>query len=1005
MTSSLNSASSRISVPEGYTEIPLDWNDGTGDKLYVYINPNLTSQPIYIGSDENTKITDRQRVIQFTTTNSNSGSTLNSTAELTVIQSETVVSVDTNELYYSIDGGTEKLLTKFSNSEPFDINLPSSVGIGSSVSFKVYTLVTINGEPQYIQRYINNTYNSNKGNFDRALSVKVSHGVLTVSHTNPMAVTGTFGVQITNISIDSFTTDEGYLLPQIVNNELLVAGAPNMVQWRLSNLQVEYDPLILQASGETLTPNISFQATATYSSGFSQEPVTYTYQQYPYLFDVIDSTLSSNASFDDCNVVVSKATTVYGSNKEVARFKVTTQFTEIPLMGGQLTSEEIVVYQGPNIPESIVNLNLSLSTLSWMVPYSDGNTEVFWFNKSDVVASELPLPAGGVTNLDFHEVYLNFDITLSSGLTTSFILSKEGDSELYRWIPDVGAPTIEDLTVFDKWALNFMRSFGSSGVPSTLLTVASKGTTVSDETTVGTILLQMHNIDDSTTDWTFSNHLTVTQEANSFLPTTLVNSNIEYPDVPAKGGTINPSKVSLRIEGSFTSGSSSLVDIDVPSNNLNGTINQYLVTRYNLSVSVDELVSANEWEELSGKYSPFPVLSYPSCEPDDTTQYLSATRFMQDQTSWVIRVANTGTVLGYTDSCDIYRAPNRFVITKVDSVYFLEAFSNRTMPAIGGDITQDILKQFTLSVTGYFEENPNTSIPMDIFLNNAMDYPYTLVNGSSELFPLSKYTLNTRTLSDNYNSYRTSTSISEGIIGANLKTTSKEADVNFIDPGSIQLSLPILSDNDTSSVICAANSAVVASMSDVNIGGNQVVLAWGENTSHNYSDTNVPILYYQPAPGVSAYMQPGLGRVNGNPPQDNFDFNFTYRLNSSSIGYITITDFPAEGGSFVFRLYNAIRNLYNTLYVGNWNAALDKEDAEDNNNLALVTTSSNFSLDFVTRSIGFADGSYTMDTIPQVTIEPNTTGKSRSITVNIYNNNNTNAGRGSVITLDITQLG
>lgn len=1005
MTSSLNSASSRISVPEGYTEIPLDWNDGTGDKLYVYINPNLTSQPVYIGSDENTRITDRQRVIQFTTTNSNSGSTLNSTAELTVIQSESVVTADTNELYYSIDSGVETLLTQFSNSEPFDINLPSPVGMGSSVSFKVYTLVTINGEQQKIQRNINNTYNSNRGNFDRALSVKVSNGVLTVSHPNPMAVTGTFGVQITNISIDSLTTDEGYLLPQIVNNELLVAGAPNMVQWKLSNLQVEYDPLILQASGETLIPNISFQATSTYTSGFSQEPITYTYQQYPYLFDVIDSTLSSNASFDDCNVVVSEATTVYSSNKEVARFKVTTQFTEIPLMGGQLTSEEIVVYQGPNIPESIVNLNVSLSALSWMVPYSSGNAEIFWFNRSIEIASELPLPAGGVTNLNFYEVYLNFDITLSSGLTTSFILSKEGGSELHRWIPDVGAPTIEDLRAFDKWSLNLTRSFGSTAVPSTLLTVASKGTTVSDETTIGTILLQMYNTDDDTTDWRFTNSLTVTQQANSFLPDTLIDSNLEYPDVPATGGTINPSQVSLRIGGSFTSGSTSAVDIEVPSNNLNSSINQYLVTRYNLSVSVDELVSANEWEELSGEYSPFPVLSYPSCEPDDTTQYLSATRFMQDQTSWVIRVANTGTVLGYTDSINIYRSPNRFVITKVDNVYFLEAFSNRTMPAIGGDITQDILKQFTLSVTGYFEESPSTSIPMDIFLNNAMDYPYTLVNGSKELFPLSKYTLNTRTLSDNYNSYRTSTSISEGIIGANLKTTSKEADVNFIDPGSIQLSLPILSDNDTSSVICAANSAVASSMSDVNIGSNQVVLAWGENTSHNYSDTNVPILYYQPDSGVSAYMQPGLGRVNGNPPQDNFDFNFTYKLNSSSIGIINITDFPAEGGSFVFRLYNAISNLYNTLYVGNWNAALDKEDAEDNNNLALVTTSSNFSLDFVTRSIGFADGSYTLDTIPQITIEPNTTGKSRSITVNIYNNNNTNAGRGSVVTFDITQLG
>lgn len=1005
MTSSLNSASSRISVPEGYTEIPLDWNDGTGDKLYVYINPNLTSQPIYIGSDENNKITDRQRVIQFTTTNSNSGSTLNSTAELTVIQSESVVSADTNELYYSIDDGVETLLTQFSNSEPFDTNLISLVGIGSSVSFKVYTLVTINGEQQKIQRNINNTYNSNRGNFDRALSVKVSNGVLTVSHPNPMAVTGTFGVQITNISIDSLTTDEGYLLPQIANNELLVTGAPNMVQWKLSNLQVEYDPLILQASGETLIPNISFQATSTYSSGFSQEPVTYTYQQYPYLFDVIDSTLSSNASFDDCNVVVSEATTVYSSNKEVARFKVTTQFTEIPLMGGQLTSEEIVVYQSPNIPESIVNLNVSLSTLSWMVPYSEGNMEVFWFNKGSAVASELSLPAGGVTNLNFYEVYLNFDITLSSGLTTSFILSKEGGSELHRWIPDVGAPTIEDLTVFHKWSLNLMRSFGSAAVPSTLLTVASKGTTVSDETTLGTILLQMYNTDDDTTDWRFSNSLTVTQEANSFLPTTLVDSNIEYPDVPATGGTINPSKVSLRIEGSFTSGSSSSVDIEVPSNNLNGTINQHLVTRYNLSVSVNELVSANEWEELSGEYSSFPVLSYPSCEPDDMTQYLSATRFLQDQTSWVIRVANTGTILGYTDSCDIYRSPNRFIITKVDEVNFLKAFSNHTMPAIGGDLTQDIISEFAFTVTGYFEEMGSSShTQVEIYSNTGMDYTYTLVNGS-ELFPLSKYTLNLRTLSDDYDSYRTSTSISEGIIGANLKTTSKEADVNFLNPGSIQLSLPVLVDNDPDSVICLSTQVLESSLSEVNIGSSQSVLAWGENTSHNYSDTNVPILYYQPAPGVSAYMQPGLGRAGANPPQDNFDFNFTYRLSSSSIGYITITDFPASGGSFVFRLYNAIRNLFNTLYVSNWNAALDKEDAEDNNNLALVTTSSNFSLDFVTKSIGFADGSYTMDTIPQVTIESNTTGKSRSITVNIYNNNNTNAGRGSVIVFDITQLG
>lgn len=1010
MVASLKSLSTRISVPEGYQEIPLEWNDGTGDKLYVYINPNLTSQPVYIGSDENKLITDRQRVIQFTTTNNNSDNTLKSTASLTVIQSESVVTMDKNELYYSLNSGAEVLLATFSNTSPFEAVYPGTLPIGSSVSFKVYTYVTINGEQQKIQRSFNKSYTATRLNPSGVnLSNSVSGGILTATYTNPGSVTSVVGTQFTELTIDSMETESGYFLPGISNNSISIAGEQNIAVTTLSNLQVEYDPLVVSASGETLYPDASFEIETVYTSGWSSPSTTITYQDNPYAFTIVDSTLDDLASFSNCDLTIGMADTVYASNKERARFKIRTNWEGV----SQLTSSEIAVYQGPNVPESIVSLNQNQSKLSWMVPYPEGDTEVIWFDNTAGSTLELPLPASGVSNMGFYDVNLNFNIKLTSGVSANFVLSSSAGSGFYTWTAGSGAPTVEDFSgVFDKWVLNLFRSFGSAAVPSTLITVASKGTTISDETTLGTLVLQMYNTEKSTVDWTYSNQITVKQDPNKFTTTSISNVEVEYPEIPATGGTIEPTVFNVTLSGTYDSGSTAnsitvdlteddtyLTELDTIGGMSHCSVKMY--ENYGVRMFLDEIISSDPDEgdiNTSGlhtsTFDSFYFVYPPSATDSPRRVYCKATSFAQDDIGIDFYHKTNDEELYYIYA-KTRRAPNRYYVTSYSNVDFSSVFDEVSMPARGGDITQQIVDGFTCTVSGQFESGFSNSI--NLVGNKPSSSVITPVNEDGTMFSIYSFLLTPTIPSDDYTGYRVSTNILGGIKASTLTNTEKDASVNFINNIS-QVGLIISHTDETSTILSDIGNLVIVDQPNV-------PMAWEENVRHNYTDKNIPFIFYLNR--LTGVYNLGVNAIQYNMVSFEWYYDF-----SDNICNLHIINVPKTGADIYFGVYDKVTGFMNSGYAYNQSSLLSGANLQSPTDIALVISNSALTLGSSSIEFGTSTSSYYKMDVNKLTIAANNTGSPRhfgtsddSPGTNFYNNSSGTVGRGTVFTIYIEQLG
>lgn len=77
------------SIPEGYTTITIPWGDTEGN-IYIYMDPEKTSQEVYVGSDENLNPTQRSKDLVFRTNPVGASINQISRATLHLTQAESV---------------------------------------------------------------------------------------------------------------------------------------------------------------------------------------------------------------------------------------------------------------------------------------------------------------------------------------------------------------------------------------------------------------------------------------------------------------------------------------------------------------------------------------------------------------------------------------------------------------------------------------------------------------------------------------------------------------------------------------------------------------------------------------------------------------------------------------------------------------------------------------------------------------------------------------------------
>lgn len=77
------------SIPEGYTTITIPWGDTEGN-IYIYMDPEKTSQEVYVGSDENLNPTQRSKDLVFRTNPVEASINQISRATLHLTQAESV---------------------------------------------------------------------------------------------------------------------------------------------------------------------------------------------------------------------------------------------------------------------------------------------------------------------------------------------------------------------------------------------------------------------------------------------------------------------------------------------------------------------------------------------------------------------------------------------------------------------------------------------------------------------------------------------------------------------------------------------------------------------------------------------------------------------------------------------------------------------------------------------------------------------------------------------------
>ena len=1070
----LSNKSSRISTPEGYQEIPLGWGDG--ENIYVYMNPDLPSQPVYIGSDKNYKSTQRSKTIAFET-NNESGAT--SVANLNIIQAATVVNSIT--YYAEFTKGEEvtsqELNTTYTNSK----ELPLTTG-DTPIILRVYAIADIN-DGEEIKTYLQlNLITSALGsNISVARSSNdVTKAEITVkspasgSSDSLYVIIPTLETPMSPLDVDA---------PQM-RFPLMLIQAENTYEVSYQNFQVKInnetasDKYRVPLKGAQLNYVASYEEVRTYATG-SITKVTHNSTNNPEKFDIQwtpnpDSGASSDrVSLDGFTLDVTEKHEITAGVTTLGSITIDPLIkdTGISVFTGDVTQERNWI----NIIVNIIDVGEHSSFLWFYHDISEASEpgkEIIVEGLSGGRSSSLTVPAKGLTDKSCFSASLYLNARLESGRITIIQVVKSSNDTINQHWYEVDLTTGDVIDTLNVGALMFLVLEDVQGEDSITNTggsvfsngmgieIPSLGTTLQpNNRLMGSVSL---NINDriKATKHSIST-IDITQEKNVFKATKVDSFDYTYPNIPAKGGTIYLDEFILSMDGTWTSGETQTGLIFSDRKNAK---NSYLIPNYGIKMHLDEFVDESN---ISPDVIPSDIISSmidylipPSSSVDDDTMAITYPKRSVGNkriiSSQVYKVAtlsiyiqdSLGNNLYIDGTTDISLDPNRVRVIDIADIHWLDSWNvgNYFMPAIGMDITEQIMLSMScsLQVTFDSEEDPDTAVMGLNLLGRFVDGTGGFINLDCTEDPDVHY--NSIRIPLEWWTFKKATKTSAGIIGMighpnlldlfitdtssdnkivnifeakNLGTTNKSDSLrdngNFttpsgllVAPGIAGISLSIPSQTNNESILVTQDgSSYEDNMSIQSTWSRYKNIPWQANNGAGFSfssKNNLIPTYYDT---LSKQWVEGISTTSVDKSKL-FPYKFYFEVINNTHYQLQVI-MPKEGGTIYLRDFATVTSFRQSGFVDDASGFIE----EVGNDFSFVNPDSVPELTIVGYpGLDSGIGSLPGPSLFGIKVEANTKGIYRRLGVlsndyyiNIYNNNNSNIGRGSVVTIKIDQEG
>lgn len=1074
----LSNKSSRISAPEGYQEIPLGWGDG--ENIYVYMNPDLPSQPVYIGSDKNYKSTQRSKTIAFETNNTN-GAT--SVANLNIIQAATVVNSIT---YYAEftqgDQVTSQELNTTSNSK----ELPLTTG-DTPIILRVYAIANIN-DGEEIKTYLplgplgimlSNPYNNIQ------ITINISDKTKAEITVKSPASGSSDSLYITIPTLETPMSPLDVDAPQM-RFPLTLIQAENTYEVSYQNFQVKINnetasnTYRVPLKGAQLNYVASYEEVRTYATG-SITRVTHSSTNNPEEFDIQWTPRpDSGASSDRVNL---DGFTLNVTEKHEITVGVTTlgsitidpliRDTGISVFTGDVTQERNWI----NIIVNIIDVGKHSSFLWFYHDISEASEpgkEIIVEGLSGGRSSSLTVPAKGLTDQSCFSASLYLNVRLESGrITIIQVVKSTNDTVNQHWY-EVDLTTGDVIDTLNVGALMFLvledvqgednitNTGGSVFSNGMGIEIPSLGTTLQpNNRLMGSVSLKI-NDRIKATKYSIST-IDITQEKNVFKATKVNSFDYTYPNIPAKGGTIYFDKFILSMDGTWTSGETQTGLIFSDRKNAK---NSYLLPNYSIKMHLDEFVDESN---ISPDVIPidviFSMIDYlipPSSSVDDDTMAITYPKRSVGNkrivSSQVYKVAtlsiyiqdSLGNNLYIDGTTDISIDPNRVRVIDIADIHWLDSWNtgNYFMPAIGMDITEQIMLSMScsLQVTFDSEEDPDTAVMGLNMWGRFVDGTGGFINldctedpdvhYNSIKIPLEWWKFKRATkLKDgsgitgiighpnSLDSFITDTSLDNKIVNIfkakNLGVTDKSDSLNdngsfttpsglLVAPGIAGISLSIPSHTDSESILVTQNgNSYEDNMSIQSTWSRYKNISWQANNGAGFlfsSKNNLIPTYYNT---ISKQWVEGIS-TGVFDKSKLFPYKFYFEVIYNSYYQLHVI-MPKEGGTIYLRDFATVTSFRQSGFVDDASGFIE----EGGNDFSFVNPDSVPELTIV----GYPGLDSGMGKLPGpslfgIKVEANTKGiyrrlgvSSNDYDINIYNNNNSNIGRGSVVTIKIDQEG
>lgn len=1065
----LSNKSSRISAPEGYQEIPLGWGDG--ENIYVYMNPDLPSQPIYIGSDKNYKSTERSKTIAFETNNTN-GAT--SVANLNIIQAATVVNSIT---YYAEFTQGEQVTSQKVNITSNNKSLPLTTG-DTPIILRIYAIANINDGEEIktylhlgmIPKYLDNNIQITTTTSDNTKAEITVKSPASGSSDSLNVTIPTLETHMSPLDVDAPSMNYPFTFTQ----------AENTYEVSYQNFQVKInnetasDTYLVPLKGAHLNYVASYEEVRTYATG-SITTVTHNSTDNPEEFDIQwipnpnSGASSDRVSLNGFTLDVTEKHEITVSTTTLGSITIDPLISDtgISVFTGDVTQERNWIH----IIANIIDVGEHSSILGFYHDISEASEpgkEIIVEGLVGGKSSSLTVPAKGLTDQSCFSAILYLNARLESGRITviQVVKSPNDNTTNQHWYEvDLTTGDIIDTLNVGSFIFLFLEDVqGEDSITNTGGSVFSNGmgieipslgnTLQSNNRLLGSVSLKI-NDRIKATQYGLST-IDITQEKNVFKATKVDSFDYTYPNIPAKGGTIYFDEFILSMDGTWTSGATQtgLVFSDIKN-----AKNSYLLPNYGIKMYLDEFVDESN---ITPDVIPSSIISSmidylipPSSSVDDDTMAITypkrsvgMKRIISSQTYKVATLSiyiqdSLGNNLYIDGTTNISLAPNRIRVINIIDRHFLDSWNTKNyfMPAIGMDITEQVMMNMScsLQVTFDSEENLDISVMGLNVLGNVVDGTNAFINldctedpnvhyesakippeywiitpGNSLSTPSGILHQHRSPLDD----YVISNSIAEGFKGKNLFTVDKGDDTTFnanyypdglfLAPGIRALELRIPAES-SGKLIVSHDDTFITTTDDLGIQDSwdkYINIPWQANSSTSYNSRNclVPV-QYNPVRRFWLYgFTPFHEGSVANPNAQYFDYKF-YIIKSTG-QYTLKFIMPKEGGTIVLLDFSAITGLYESGSV----IKIDTDYQEVGNSFDFLNASEVPELTITTDIPNILSG---MESAFAIKVEPNTTGLYRQIgynqgnykTVRMYNNNNSDIGRGTVISIQIDQEG